>query len=192
MSVRMDVFEFITTLVEALVWPLTVVLAIFAFRRPISTLLPFLQRLKYKDFVLEFNQKLDDVNAQVAAVTRDGAEIPVASELLELAQIHPRGAVIDSWLAVEAAIRQVATSRGIVADPLRRRSTFSVERELARSGVIEPSVVSILRELRSIRNEVAHRLDLPVTPEMARQYASAASRMVVALRDLSAASSTGG
>ena len=44
----MGILEFIVALVENLVWPLTVVLAIFVFRGPISNLLPFLQRLRYK------------------------------------------------------------------------------------------------------------------------------------------------
>ena len=51
-----------------------------------------------------------------------------------------------------------------------------------------PAVAPILRELRSIRNVVVHRLDVPLTPEMARQYASVASRVVVALEDLRATS----
>ena len=60
----MCTLEFIAALVEDLVWPLTVVLAIFVFRGPIYNLLPFLQRLRYKDFVVEFNKKLDEVETQ--------------------------------------------------------------------------------------------------------------------------------
>ena len=62
----MDTLEFIAALVEDLVWPLTLVLCIFVFRGPISNLLPFVQRLRYKDFVVEFSQKLDQVETQAA------------------------------------------------------------------------------------------------------------------------------
>lgn len=182
----MGTLEFIAALVEDLVWPLTVVLGIFVFRGPISNLLPFLQRLRYKDFVVEFNQKLDEVETQVAAITGEGADVRVEDDMLELAQAHPRGAVIDSWLAIEKAIRDVAASRKMEVDLPRQRSTLAIERELARSRVLSPAVVSLLRDLRSTRNEVAHRLDVPLTPEMARQYASAALRVVVTLEELSA------
>ena len=177
--------DFILALVEILVWPLTVIVAIFVFRGPISNLLPFLQRLRYKDFVVEFNQKLNEVESQAAAMTGESAEDHVEDDLLELAQVHPRGAVIDSWLAVERAIRDVAASRGMVIDLTGRRPISVIERELARSGVFNPVVASFLRDLRSTRNEVVHRLDVPLTPEMARQYVSAASRVVVALEELS-------
>ena len=112
--------------------------------------------------------------------------------MLELAQAHPRSAVVDSWLAIEQAIRAVAASREMDADLPRRRSPLAVERELARSGVLKPAVVSLLRDLRSTRNDVVHRLDVPLTPEMARQYASAASSVVGTLEELSATPPRGG
>ena len=191
-EIGMDTLEFIAALVEDLVWPLTVVLAIFVFRGPIYNLLPFLQRLRYKDFVVEFNKKLDEVETQAAAITGEGTEVPVDEYMLELANAHPRGAVIDSWLAIEKAIRDVAASRDIDVQDPRRRSAFAVERELARSGALNPEVVSLVRDLRSTRNEVAHRLDVPFTPEMARQYALAASRVVAALEEMSATPPRGG
>ena len=191
-EIRMGTLEFIAALVEDIVWPLTVVLAIFIFRGPISNLLPFLQRLRYKEFVVEFNQKLDKVETEAAAITGEGTEVRVDDYMLELAQAHPRGAVIDSWLAVEKAIRDVAASRDMNVDDPRRRSTYAVEKELARSGALNPAVVSLVRDLRSTRNEAVHRLDVPLTPEMARQYALAASRVVAALEELSATPPRGG
>ena len=180
----MGTLEFIAALVEDLVWPLTLVVGVFAFRGPISSLLPFLQRLRYKDFVVEFRHKLDQVESQVTAITGEVAEGSVEDDMLELAQAHPRGAVIDSWLAIEKAIRDVAASREVAVDLPGRRSTLAIERELARSGVLSPQVVSLLRDLRTTRNEVAHRLDVPLTPDMARQYASTAVRVVLALEGL--------
>ena len=188
----MDTLEFIAALVEDLVWPLTLVLCIFVFRGPISSLLPFVQRLRYKDFVVEFSQKLDQVETQAAAIAGKGAEVGVPDDMLELAQTHPRAAVIDSWLEIEKAIREVAASREMDVDLPRRRSIFEVERELARSGVLNQTIVSLVRDLRSTRNEVVHRLDVPLTPEMARHYASAASRVVVTLEELSAPPTRGG
>ena len=191
LRVHVDTLQFIAALVENLAWPMTVVLGIFVFRGPVSNLLPFLQRLRYKDFVVEFNQKLDDVEIQVAAITGEGTEAQVEDDVLELAQTHPRGAVIDSWLAVEKAMRDLAASRRTSVDIPRGRSVFTVERELTRSGVLSPVMVSLLRDLRGTRNEVVHRLDVPLTPEMARQYASVASRVVLALEELSSISPGG-
>lgn len=180
----MSTLEFIAALVEDLVWPLTVILAIIAFRGPISSLLPFLQRLRYKDFVVEFDRKLGEVEFQATVISREGPEARVEDDILELAQAYPRGAVVDSWLAVERAIHEIAASRQIGVDVAPRRSTLAIERELARSGVLTPVLMSFLRDLRATRNDVVHRLDVPLTPDMARRYASAASRVVAALEDL--------
>ena len=178
----MDTLEFVSAVIGHIAWPLTVILAIFAFKGPISDLIPFLQRLRYKDFVVEFSQKVGEIENQVAAITGNTSEVQVEDEILELSQAHPRGAIIDSWLAVEKAIHDVASSRNNWdVEPIRGRSILSIERGLANSRVITPQLASLLRELRSTRNEVVHNQDVPLTPEMARQYASAASGVVVAL-----------
>ncbi len=188
----MDILEFIAALVENLVWPLTVIVAIFVFRGPISNLLPFLQRLRYKDFVIEFHQKLDKVQAQTTAMAGESIEDSAEGDLLKLALDHPRDAVIESWFAVARAIHDLAESQDTAVDISRGRPTLAIGRDLARSGVIEPQMMSFLQELRSIRNDVAHRLDVPLTPEMVLQYVpvalkyvSVASRVIVALEESS-------
>ena len=185
----MCTLEFIAALVGDLVWPLTVVFAILVFRGPISNLLPFIQRLRYKDFVVEFNRKLDEVETKAAAIIGKDVDERVEDHMLELAQVHPRGAIIESWIAVEDAIRDFAVSRDMAADLSRSRSTLAVERELAGSGALSPGLASLLRDLRSTRNRVAHILDVPLTSEMARHYASAASSVIVALETLGSLSS---
>ena len=181
----MGTLDFIAALVEDLAWPLTVVLAILLFRGPITNLLPFLQRLRYKDFVLEFSDKLTEVETQAAAMVGERFAIPVREDILDLAETYPRGAVIDSWIAVESALRDLRESQESKVDVLQRHSSLLVERELARSGVLNPAVVSLLRDLRSTRNEVIHRPDVPLTPAMAQQYATAASKVASALEKLS-------
>ena len=148
--------------------------------------------MRYRDFVVEFNQKLSEVETQAESITGEATEVPVDDDMLELAQAHPRGAVIDSWLAIERALRDVAESRELDIGFPRRRSAFAIERELARAEVLNPAVLSLVRDLRFTRNEVVHKLDVPLTPEMARQYASAASKVVVALEELSATPPRGG
>ena len=168
----MDTLEFIADLVEDLVWPLTLVLCIFVFRGPISNLLPFVQRLRYKDFVVEFSQKLDQVETQAAAIAGKGAEVGVPDDMLELAQtILGRRSI---RLEIEKAIREVAASREM-------ESPSSVPYLLRENSHVPLNRRSVLRDLRP---EVVHRLDVPLTPEMARHYASAAR--VVVLEELSA------
>ena len=180
----MGTLDFIAALVGDLAWPLTVALALLLFRGPITNLLPFLQRLRYKDFVVEFGDKLTEVETQAASMAGDRLEVLVREDILDLAETYPRAAVIDSWLAVEQALRDLRALQASSADDPQRVSPLALERELARSGVLGPAVVSLLRDLRLTRNDVVHRLDVPLTPAMARQFAIAASRVVAVLESL--------
>ena len=112
-EIRMGTLEFIAALVEDTLTVATI------FRGPIS-LLPFLQRLRYKEFVVEFNQKLDKVETEAAAITGEGTE-GVDDYMLELAQAHPRGAVIDSSPSKRQYVMLLPL--GTCVDDPRRRST---------------------------------------------------------------------
>lgn len=52
--------EFIAKIIGSLAWPATVLVIIFFMRKPIRDLLPFLERLKYKDFELSFRRQLQE------------------------------------------------------------------------------------------------------------------------------------
>ena len=61
----MNLLEFVASIIESLAWPLVFLLAFTLLRQPIKDLLPFLQRLKYKELEVEFNRRVEEVRAEV-------------------------------------------------------------------------------------------------------------------------------
>lgn len=54
----------ITEVVKTLVWPVTLIVTVIILRDAIRQLIPGLNKLRYKDFELEFNKELSNVRAE--------------------------------------------------------------------------------------------------------------------------------
>ena len=50
----LNTFEFISNLIDSLVWPLIVVIIVFRFKKSITNLIPRISKLKYRDFETDF------------------------------------------------------------------------------------------------------------------------------------------
>ncbi|MGH2397987.1 MAG: hypothetical protein ACRDFW_13640 [bacterium] len=68
----MDWLTFIARVIDAAAWPVTVFVILLLLRKPLSGLIPLLQRLKYKDLELEFGRQIQEVRQEVQA------ELPAA------------------------------------------------------------------------------------------------------------------
>ena len=68
----MQLLDFAAKIVASLAWPVTLLAIIFFLRKPIKNLLPFLERLKYKDFELSFRRQLEEAmeHSDVRRVTQ--------------------------------------------------------------------------------------------------------------------------
>jgi hypothetical protein len=91
----MDALQFTSSLVGSLAWPSVVLAIVVALRKPLSDLLPLLQRLKYKDLELDFGKRVEELRAEVAEELPQQAEPPVSptperSALYGEPSKHPR------------------------------------------------------------------------------------------------------
>ena len=173
----MSILEFTVALIDALVWPLVVVVLSVLFRRQIVALLPLLRRVKYGDLDFYFSEQLEEVESQVEAIP-PGNHVPaVADRVREIASISPRVAIIESWLTVEAAVKALSDVGN--SDPARSQvRMFSLERSLEEAGVIDETVPALIGSLRAIRNKVMHISDFQVSELTALRYALVASTVV--------------
>src|SRR5271157_6230693 len=117
----MDWLNFLTNIVASLAWPCTIIIIIFLMRKPIRDLLPLLQRLKYKEFELEFGKRVEEVKEEIETALPGEAQRILPSQevepLVKLAEISPSAAVLESWRSVEHAAIEAAQRLGCIFRP---------------------------------------------------------------------------
>jgi hypothetical protein len=170
----MDALTFVAEIVKALAWPVTTLAIVAILRRPLAQLIPLLQRFKYKDFEFEFGRKIAEAKAEVALALPDTATakaLPSAQEsrLVQLAEISPRAAVLEAFTSVEIAAISAAHRLGM-AKGFPQTLTFRALQFLEEGGRMDPALVTLLRDLRALRNQAAHAPEFALTTDAAIQY----------------------
>ena len=173
-----DWLTFIATVITSLAWPSAAVLLVLVLREPIKALLPLLQRIKYKELEVEFGKRVEEVREEVArglpGETILTSPADESSAFAHLAEVSPRSAVLEAWRKVELAALEAVEAIG--GEPLRKKTlTFQAIRLLEQKEPLDRSVISLLRDLRGLRNEAAHAPNFALARESALEYAASAS-----------------
>jgi hypothetical protein len=159
----MDTFTFISKIVDALAWPSATILIIFMLKKPLSKILLRLSHLKYKDLEFDFGKALTEINDS-SALSND--QLPISATQLKLAELSPRGAILESWIELEEMLIGTAKVKGF---PIARPggvygksvllSTSELARSLTASRVISTVSYERLEQLKNIRNKAIHVTD---------------------------------
>jgi hypothetical protein len=92
-----------------------------------------------------------------------------------------RGPPFEAWRLVEAAA--VDAARRLGSESFKdKASAFQAIKFLEHNRTLDRSVIGLLRELRSLRNEAAHAPDIAVNKSAALEYAYSAGRVAKYLR----------
>jgi hypothetical protein len=185
----MDWPTFAVEMVKALAWPVATITGLIMLRKPIAGLIPLLQKLKYKDFELEFGRRVEEAKADAAAELPAPEVLALPSGLpdsmRELARVSPRAAVTEAWRQVEVAAFEAAKRNQV---PIRSRaaaSPTSVMRELASENVVDQGKVALFHDLRGLRNQAVHAPEFALSYDAALEYASLAQRLASYLESAS-------
>ncbi len=161
----MDALSAVVELVKALAWPISVFAIILLLRKAIQGLIASIHegRVKYKD--LEFTFKRDLAQAQQSIKMLPEQRVPALTapaepditELMELAQLSPRVAVIEaSRTRLEAAATEFAQKHAPPDAPKQRRPFLMFLDMLMRDDAIPPSVLTAIRNCRHQEPHCAH------------------------------------
>lgn len=182
----MDWLTFIAQIIGALAWPSAVITIFLALRRPIRDLMPFIHKLKWKEVEIEFGKQVKEISAELVQELPLGDDALAASadeSLLRLVEVSPRAAVLEAWRGVELAALDAA--RRITGDEFRNITlTYDALRKLERSKQVAPSILGLLRELRTLRNQAAHSPDFAISKEAALEYGKSSQVVAEYLRRL--------
>jgi hypothetical protein len=205
----MDWMTFVVGVLKAIAWPSTLLGLTFWLRKPIRDLVPLLRKLKVKEFELEFVEKVEqlDINAhpkpreptvqfsldapgeangQGEAATN--ANTPVKKltreeEVLRLAPLSSRAAIMEAWGEVEAASAEAAASRwGPGNHPETFRTMARLGEYLLQSKVIDDGQLVAFNTLRDLRNKAAHAEELNIGVNETRKYVELAFALAKHIR----------
>ena len=152
----MDWKTFIVEMTKALAWPLAITVAVLLLRDNVKRLLTNMRKFKYGETEITFEEVVSEAKSEAIEAGLDAAAIPGDGELLQLADKHPRLAIIEAWGRLEAKLARFISS----TDPrVLRRTLLTVPRRLYEEGKIPRHQYQLLRKLRELRNRAAHLTD---------------------------------
>jgi hypothetical protein len=110
----MDWLTFASKVIESVSWPVAAVALVLLLRDEIAKLAPFLKKFKAGPLEAEFERDVKELkeikeSTPQLAKPADAQAVDTASKnfLFQLAELHPRSAILESWVRVEAAARAV-------------------------------------------------------------------------------------
>ncbi|TNM59852.1 hypothetical protein [Aliirhizobium smilacinae] len=159
--------DFAASIVSSLAWPLAAVIIAWFFRSQIGGLLAKVRKLTWGDKVLDFAEKLDEIeesapmpDAQPEGVGLNANELP-DPRLQQLIALSPNAAILDAWRPVELKIQELAkliTSTN--PKEIQRQSTGQNIKRIYEMGFIPTGTFQTLRSLLELRNAAAHGRDV--------------------------------
>ena len=179
----MDTLEFVSAVFDSLSWPLTVIILVLLFRKPLSDLLANLRSVKYGDAKFDFSgalQKLDGeaetAGLRVPDQPQDTGIAPRTTEdsiqsAARLTTDFPGPAIGVAWLAVEHELVR-AVERVAIPNHEPRKSALTNIRALQTHGYLDDDTLAVLHGMRRLRNAVMHATHAParISAEDARQF----------------------
>lgn len=177
----MDWLTFISEVIQALAWPLTVVVIVFILRDELSRLMHNIKRFRHKDTEIDFEQSLREISAEIALDNNDEARSPEQPD--DLAILSPRGSIIESWLRIEGALIDYNQRHKITARDNIDKSDRTEILQILDRDILSKSSIHALDKLRRLRNEAVHMTDSGISTSAANKYRQMANRLVAEIKN---------
>ena len=183
----MDCWEFLIRLIEAIAWPAAIVFVLLSFRSELRRLLPLMRRLKAGPIEAEFEREILDVKQefeQIPFETFDPDEDADSNKkLIELANISPRSAILESWINLESALRQAVLQKA--GSPIPDMSSpLRLVKAVEQLNLVSSIEVDLLNDLRGLRNQAVHFSDSGLSSSAAINYGESAKKLEARFRKL--------
>jgi hypothetical protein len=117
---------------------------------------------------------------EAASVAIKDTNSLVKEKFLQLADLHPAAAILESWLDLETELRAIANKRGLAES--QRLPTSTIGKELLERHIWNEDTYSLFVELRELRNTVVHTRAGSITFAQALEYDLLIRRLIAQLR----------
>ncbi len=168
--------ETIIQIIDIIIWPLTILIILYIFRKQFSLVISNLSRIRYKELEANFGKQLRSIENDTPEIfstsnkedKNNNDTISVTERLAQIADLSPRAAITEAWIQIEKALFELAEKSGITE--FQRRTDYKILQALQKRKVIQEGVYKAYTELKSLRNEAAHNPQFNISPDEAQQY----------------------
>lgn len=163
----MSWMDFVASLVESLAWPVAAFAIALVFRKQLLTLLENLEEFGWGEARAKFSKRIDKAEqvAESLPTPLNAPALPASpteeDRFEQLLAISPSAAVLDAWNPIEISLRKVAEKHGVPSS--RYVNPAGWVKELNKAGFLPMSVVTLVNELRKVRNVAAHSDEVTVS-----------------------------
>lgn len=185
----MDWLTFFSKAIEALAWPVASIALVCVLRPEIRRLAPLLKRFKAGPLEAEFDREVQQlkIGAGREVEAKIGQLPDVASKafLLQLAELHTRSAILEAWVRLEAAARAALVAKQVPGQLSTYQPAARLAATLMQAGLFTQGQASLFEELRRLRNEVAHSVELQPSSLSVTSYIDLSSYLQALLEQVS-------
>lgn len=176
----MNTLQFIAALIQALAWPLAVLVLALLFRAEIRVLLGRMKKGKVGAAELEFEVAVRSLESESKTLAAPAGASALTAPQVALLSTDPRAAVIGAWLQVEDAVEQLLYARAAAVEEVPRNRGAQL-RALTRQELLAPPHIALLNELRALRNQAVHEADFRPAPDAVTAYIKLANELLAAI-----------
>ena len=172
---------FVERLVTGVAWPVAAVVVAMVFRTEVKNLLKRLKAFKLSGAELGFSELLDEASREAATLSTPSSPVSMIEIDEHTIPKHPHFAVIEAWRSIESEVAQLIQ----LLDPRIKQheiNGFRSLRLLRQAEIVPSDVITLMEDLRRVRNAAVHDSEPEITKGQAIEYLSLASRVEEALR----------
>jgi hypothetical protein len=179
------VLGFVSSVISALAWPVTLLACVLLLRKYFQALVPLVRTVKYSDVEISFGREIAELaktsdasvgNHQLEPNTREW------EELMRTAEIRPRTAIRMAFKQVESAVSETARKLKIEITEAASGMPMVVGALLLNRNAISGGQYELLYKLRELLNEADTAPPDSLSAESATEFVALALRLAASIR----------
>lgn len=178
----MDTLTFLAEVVKATAWPATTVVVTILFRKELRGILLRLRKGNVGSAEFEFQEAVTVLAENLAELSPAPRPVALDPEIVNFAEIDPRGALLRAWFEVEATLIDLSQRHGLLNDQARR-NPMALLRSLVNAELIPRDQFPIFIVLRRLCNQAAHEIDFKPPEDAVLGYLEIAEELKQLVRE---------
>jgi len=173
-----EYFEIIEKLIGHLAWPVAIYFIFYKFKSDVSTFLKRINRAKIKGLEVNLEQGLNEIKTEVseAGITIAYPQSSFSKETISNIEVAPEWAFIMSWQEIENLLLKYYEGKKVGDKYYSTRNKNYIDsinwilQDLFKKGIISDSLLSVIQNLKDMRNMVVHKTNPDVTKGEALEW----------------------
>lgn len=194
----MNTLDFLSSIIASVSWPVAMIVVVYLLRKPVSRLIPNLQRIRYGKVEFDFGVELQELEGKAktaglrmheGSLLRHTAPRTAEDSIADAARLveeFPEPAVGVAWLAVEHELSQAVGRLAISADYPAYNSAIKNVILLHEHGYIDKETRGVLDRMRRLRNAAVHAIrdNDEITTGQAREFVTLAEAVARSIGEI--------